>query len=1067
MKVPSRIAPRTDIVKTPLASLSSQGADANAFGAPIAQGLGNFGTGVNNLAVVEQEKNKKIEDFELQRRFTELGGQTAEQIDQAKRNAPPNGLGVRNQIEEIHKKAYDDFMSTVPDRAKGEYSVKVETVKQQRSLDGYAFEQKAADAHFTQGIADEASKAKNAVSQNPDQLDQWNRHVVETIDKSGLSEIQKEAEKRKHLGDLAVVKYKAMVRTGEYSSQNLPVEGGVSVFVDRIFQAESGNDPNAKNKRSSASGLGQVLDKTWVEQLRLARPDIANGQPDAFLIGLKLDPQLQRQVVAQYATQNANVLKNAGFAATPGNIYLAHFLGAEGAKRVLSAPDAAPVQTVVGTDAYNANREVFAKATTAGALKEWAVGRMGSNVDLPAVAATRDANGYWTAPGVEYDLAGKVRPFAPSKEYIEKVIPVLKAIDPGIGIKITSGGQEPGKGTGSHRHDVDHKGEAQTTDFVLTKNGKPVTPAEDPALYAKAMENLAAQGFTGIGHYSWGIHVGGGSRAVWGPDKTSATVDPRFAAAVQRGWARAGDSKRDALDTDPAYARIPYEDRIALRADGQREAKAQLVAETQQRQADIKLQQDALFTALFDGKAGQTEIDKARSTGLLASYEEITKAVGILKKRDEDLSLEQQFVNKLGANGLFNPQDADDRKLLNAGIGERGKALIAEGNKEYFSSYVVPIVSQVKDIPTDVAGNLQAMLRSNNQQQALFALDAISQLQRASPEAYADRISSEVQRDIDRYTLLRNVMPPDELLRTIRGGNTQEERQATAMRRKEGEELLAKKDGKTPKLEGLLQEVVGDSVAWYQSNPDLPKNAAAAKGMERFAERIWLEEYAKTGNADVSTEVVKKAVKQRFGVTELGGKGKLLMELPPEKAGYKPMAGDYKWIDKQIKEELKLPEGQKYELMSDEQTRQEFAAYQRGGRPPSYNVILMDENGVPRSAVFDERGRPKRMFFQPDATALQKDLDYKIDLNEKAVNEQYINEFERMRTYSKATGIPVPAELEQDYNERVAKQAEIAKRQQKRAVEDWRPNVPAGPLPDGVQPLMNAPTLIEPTMPRS
>lgn len=1057
MKIPTAYTPRTDLAKTPLASLSAQGADANAFGASIGQGLQNAGTGITNLAEVEIAKQKKVEDFDTARRFTERQTETAEKVAEAKRAAPPNGLGTRNVIDEIHKKAYDDFMATVPERSKGEYSVKVEQDKQRTTLDAVSFEFKAADAHFTQGIADEASKAKNAVNQDPSQLEQWNRHVVETIDKSGLSEIQKEGEKRKHLGDLAVVKYKAMVRTGEYSGANLPVEGGVSVFVDRILKVESGGDPNAKNPKSTASGLGQFLDKTWVEQLRLARPDITGKLPDEALLALKLDKGLQREVTAQYATQNANQLRNAGFAPTPSNIYLAHFLGAEGAKRVLGAPDAQPIQTVVGTDAYKANKAVFDKAQTAGEVKAWAVSKMGSNADLPRVEAVMEG-GRWTAPGVEYDLSGKLRPIPPSKEYVEKVLPAVKAIDPSLGIRFTSGGQKPGEGTGSHRHDVDEKGEAHTTDFVLTKGGKPVTPQQDPALYAKAVEELAAQGFTGIGHYAWGLHIGGGTRAVWGPDKTAATADPQIVAAVNRGWARAGDSKRDALDTDPAYARIPYEDRIALRADGQREAKAQLTQDLQIRQAEMKQQQDTLYTALFDGKAGQADIDRARMSGILGSYEEITKAAGILKRRDEGITLEQSAVQKLVAGGIWNPQDSDDKKMLNALVGDKGKEAIGQGNKQYFTDNVVPIVERAKDIPTDVSGTLQAMLRSNNQQQALYALDALSQLQRASPEAYADRISSEVQRDVERYTLLRNVMPQDELLRTIRGGFTQEERQATLVRRKEGEDLLAKKDGRTPKIESVVKEVVGEFDDWFSARPDMLKNAPGAQAVERFSNLIWLEEYAKHGNADLATELVKKAAKARFGVTELGG-SKVLMELPPEKAGYRQIAGSHQWIDKQLKEELKLPADQKYELMMDEQTRQEYANFQKGGRPPSYNVILKDANGVLR-AVFDDKGKPRRMYFQPSASDLQKELDFTLEKNESAVNEQFINEFERMRVYSKATGVPVPAELEADYNLRKGRQAEIKTTQQKRAVEAWKPSTMDSP-----NPLDAMPRLIEPQFP--
>src|SRR5262245_9774873 len=52
----------------------------------------------------------------------------------------------------------------------------------------------------------------------------------------------------------------------------------VDAVVERIIDAESGGDPNVKNKRSSASGLGQFLDETWLDMIRAHRPDLAKGR---------------------------------------------------------------------------------------------------------------------------------------------------------------------------------------------------------------------------------------------------------------------------------------------------------------------------------------------------------------------------------------------------------------------------------------------------------------------------------------------------------------------------------------------------------------------------------------------------------------------------------------------------------------------------------------------------------------------------------------------------------------------------------------------------------------------
>lgn len=140
------------------------------------------------------------------------------------------------------------------------------------------------------------------------------------------------------------------------------------------------------------------------------------------------------------------------------------------------------------------------------------------------------------------DLTGKTRNIPVSPEYIQRIERIASTIDPTLGVTITSGGQ-PRKGTstkrtGSTRHDIDEHGHAETSDLVLTRNGKPILPGEDKALYSRFLEEAAANGFSGIGHYDWGVHVGGGSRAAWGPTTGSASLDPQFGDAIKRGWSR-------------------------------------------------------------------------------------------------------------------------------------------------------------------------------------------------------------------------------------------------------------------------------------------------------------------------------------------------------------------------------------------------------------------------------------------------------------------------------------------------------------------------------------------------
>lgn len=158
---------------------------------------------------------------------------------------------------------------------------------------------------------------------------------------------------------------------------------------------------------------------------------------------------------------------------------------------------------------------------------------------------------------VQLALNGKIRNIKPDDSYMSRINAILASMGPEYGATIVSGGQEAKnpyakhkqRRTGSTRHDVDKQGYAHTSDLVLTRNGKSVLPGKDEKLYADFIER-AAREFPGIGHYDWGIHVGGGSEAFWGPNKSASSANPDLLAAFQRGRkATPGSTKKAGLDT--------------------------------------------------------------------------------------------------------------------------------------------------------------------------------------------------------------------------------------------------------------------------------------------------------------------------------------------------------------------------------------------------------------------------------------------------------------------------------------------------------------------------------------
>lgn len=167
-------------------------------------------------------------------------------------------------------------------------------------------------------------------------------------------------------------------------AQEMPQRVNIDSVVDQIIKVESNGDPNLKNKRSSATGLGQFLDETWLLLMRAHRPDLVRERTEAEVLDLRREPNVAREITARFTERNANVLKRRGLPVTPGTLYLAHFAGAAGAVAVLSAlEDADAASIMASADASGrTRREKLVKANpflehfTVADLKSWADRKM-------------------------------------------------------------------------------------------------------------------------------------------------------------------------------------------------------------------------------------------------------------------------------------------------------------------------------------------------------------------------------------------------------------------------------------------------------------------------------------------------------------------------------------------------------------------------------------------------------------------------------------------------------------------------------------------------------------------
>ncbi len=121
---------------------------------------------------------------------------------------------------------------------------------------------------------------------------------------------------------------------------------------------ESSLNPNAKAKSSSATGLFQFIDSTWLKMVKDHGADygldkeaaaiddngkVADADTKKQILSLRCDPTISACMAAEFTKENkAHLEASTGNAAGKTELYMAHFMGAGGASKFLNAMDKTP-----------------------------------------------------------------------------------------------------------------------------------------------------------------------------------------------------------------------------------------------------------------------------------------------------------------------------------------------------------------------------------------------------------------------------------------------------------------------------------------------------------------------------------------------------------------------------------------------------------------------------------------------------------------------------------------------------------------------------------------------------
>ena len=155
-------------------------------------------------------------------------------------------------------------------------------------------------------------------------------------------------------------------------------------YMMQKAEAESGLNAKAKSTTSSATGLYQFIDKTWMNVVKkygakcglgqLAscidnNGNVANNATKQQILNLRKDPNVSAMMAAEYTSDNKSYMQQQLGSSTqigPTELGLAHFLGAGGATEFMKSYQSHPLEQAsdLFPAAARANHNIFYNSKT-------------------------------------------------------------------------------------------------------------------------------------------------------------------------------------------------------------------------------------------------------------------------------------------------------------------------------------------------------------------------------------------------------------------------------------------------------------------------------------------------------------------------------------------------------------------------------------------------------------------------------------------------------------------------------------------------------------------------------
>ncbi len=340
-----------------------------------------------------------------------------------------------------------------------------------------------------------------------------------------------------------------------------------------------------------------------------------------------------------------------------------------------------------------------------------------------------------------------------------------------------------------------------------------------------------------------------------------------------------------------------------------------------------------LDVAIQEGRAGQDDIDAAYENGTISPSAWASRRRQ-LEAADEKAAKEREPFEMLELGAPLDPSNKDHRDAVGDLFETGGGREAVIGLTPEGATFATGLAAESGIVPDDVIGFVRGAIASGTDQQRQYAYDLIGRLDEEAPDALKRALNTSELSEAATYLKLTTAgMADNQAMETISANRALDD-EGRAKRRTAAAKLF----------EDIHITSEFFDPGYFVWEPDMPEFVPLSDSIASDAQAVFIETYVRTGDEDVAKAATSDVLNKTYGPSEVTG-SRTLTQYPPENF-YSIPGIDNDWMEQQLREDVLAinpdAEGQRIEVVPTPRT----AADVQAGRPPRYQVLVQDENGV-------------------------------------------------------------------------------------------------------------------------